>query len=151
MVSEYRPCVVVVFTNESDRILVCERSDVPGAWQLPQGGIEPGESALNAVYREMREELGCDRFHITKEASGLVKYRFPDDLNAPITKKWIGQSQSWFRARFEPGFGPDLASADGEFSAFDWRELEDVVENTIAWKQQAYAEGLKKLGLVSGK
>jgi len=146
VVSEYRPCVVVVFTNENNRILVCERSDVPGAWQLPQGGIEPGESALNAVYREMREELGCDRFHITKEASGLVKYRFPDGLGSPISKKWIGQSQAWFRAKFEPSFGPDLSVADGEFSAFDWREVQSVVANIIDWKQAAYKEGLKKLG-----
>jgi putative (di)nucleoside polyphosphate hydrolase len=138
--------VVVVFTNENNRILVCERSDVPGAWQLPQGGIEPGESALNAVYREMREELGCDRFHITKEASGLVKYRFPDGLGSPISKKWIGQSQAWFRAKFEPSFGPDLSVADGEFSAFDWREVQSVVANIIDWKQAAYKEGLKKLG-----
>lgn len=146
MVSEYRPCVVVVFTNENNRILVCERSDVPGAWQLPQGGIEPGESALNAVYREMREELGCDRFHINKEASGLVKYRFPEDLGSSIAKKWIGQSQAWFKAKFEPGFGPDLSVADGEFSDFDWREVQSVVANIIDWKQAAYKEGLKKLG-----
>ena len=146
MVSEYRPCVVVVFTNENNQILVCERSDVPGAWQLPQGGIEPGESALNAVYREMREELGCDRFHITKEASGLVKYRFPEGLDAPISKKWIGQSQAWFRAKFEPGFAPDLAKADGEFSAIDWRDFEVAIKNIVDWKRAAYSEGLRKLG-----
>jgi putative (di)nucleoside polyphosphate hydrolase len=146
LLSEYRSCVVVVFTNEENHILVCERSDVPGAWQLPQGGIEPGESALNAVYREMREELGCDRFHITKEASGLVKYRFPEGLDAPISKKWIGQSQAWFKARFEPGFKPDMEAADGEFRAFDWREVSDVVSEVISWKRSAYIEGLSKLG-----
>lgn len=148
MVSEYRPCVVVVFTNDNRHILVCERSDVPGAWQLPQGGIEPGESALNAVYREMREELGCDRFHIKKEASGLVKYKFPDDLSSPITKKWIGQSQAWFLAKFEPGFTPNLGLADGEFSAFDWRDVDTIIRDVIAWKRPAYVEGLKKLGLI---
>lgn len=148
MLSEYRPCVVVVFTNEKNQLLVCERSDCPGAWQLPQGGIEPGESALNAVYREMREEIGCDRFHITKEASGLIKYRFPADLKAPISRKWIGQSQVWFRARFDVGFGPNLALSDGEFVAFDWRPAEDVLSNIIDWKRDAYQEGLHKLGLI---
>jgi hypothetical protein len=46
LVSEYRPCVVVVFTNPGGQVLACERADIRGAWQLPQGGIEPGESAL---------------------------------------------------------------------------------------------------------
>ncbi len=148
MVSEYRPCVVVVFTNKDGQILSCERSDVRGAWQLPQGGIEPGESALNAVYREMREEIGCDRFKITGEASGLVKYKFPEDLQSPIKKKWIGQSQSWFRAEFDPGFAPDLAQADGEFINFSWRDAATIINGVIEWKRAAYIEGLSKLGLI---
>jgi len=151
VVSEYRPCVVVVFTNEKSQVLVCERSDVPGAWQLPQGGIEPGESALNAVYREMREELGCDRFHIVKEASGLVKYRFPTDLNKPISKKWVGQCQSWFKAKFELGFGPNLDLADGEFTAFDWKDPEFALTSVVDWKRDAYREGLQKLGFLSAQ
>jgi putative (di)nucleoside polyphosphate hydrolase len=148
LVSEYRPCVVVVFTNKDGKILSCERSDVRGAWQLPQGGIEPGESALNAVYREMREEIGCDRFKITGEASGLVKYKFPDDLKSPIKKKWIGQSQSWFRAEFDSGFAPDLAQADGEFVNFSWRDATTIINGVIEWKRAAYIEGLSKLGLI---
>ena len=146
MVSEYRPCVVAVFTNKDGQILVGERSDTPGAWQLPQGGIEPGESALNAVYREMREEIGCDRFRIKKEASGLIKYKFPENLEKPISKKWIGQSQVWFRAEFDDGFGPDIAIADGEFVSFGWRDVKLVLDGVIDWKRDAYKEGLSKLG-----
>ena len=146
MVSEYRPCVVVVFTNPGGQVLVCERADVRGAWQLPQGGIEPGESALNAVYREMREELGCDRFKITKEAPGLIKYRFPEHLDKAIAKKWIGQSQVWFRAQFDDGYAPDLSVADGEFVSFEWREPSLVVSAIVDWKRDAYKEGLTKLG-----
>ena len=146
MVSEYRPCVVAVFTNEAGKILTCERSDHIGSWQLPQGGIEPGESALNAVYREMREEIGCDRFKITREASGLIKYRFPEDLNSKITKKWIGQSQTWFLAKFDNGFEPDLSQADGEFIAIKWVDIRDVVQQIVDWKRAAYIEGLTKLG-----
>jgi putative (di)nucleoside polyphosphate hydrolase len=146
LVSEYRPCVVVVFTNKDGQILVCERSDVRGAWQLPQGGIEPGESALNAVYREMREEIGCDRFKITGEASGLVKYKFPEGLKSSISKKWIGQCQSWFKAEFEPSFAPDLSKADGEFVSCGWREAQEIVAGIIEWKRSAYIEGLSKFG-----
>ncbi len=148
MVFEYRPCVVAVFTNKNRQILVCERSDVKGAWQVPQGGIEPGESALNALYREMREEIGCDRFKVIKEASGLIKYRFPEDLKKSISKKWIGQSQVWFRVEFDAGFEPDLSVADGEFSAWDWRDAETVINQIIDWKRDAYKEGFSKLGLL---
>jgi putative (di)nucleoside polyphosphate hydrolase len=148
LVFEYRPCVVAVFTNKNRQILVCERSDVKGAWQVPQGGIEPGESALNALYREMREEIGCDRFKVIKEASGLIKYRFPEDLKKSISKKWIGQSQVWFRVEFDAGFEPDLSVADGEFSAWDWRDAETVINQIIDWKRDAYKEGFSKLGLL---
>jgi putative (di)nucleoside polyphosphate hydrolase len=140
--------VVAVFTNKNRQILVCERSDVKGAWQVPQGGIEPGESALNALYREMREEIGCDRFKVIKEASGLIKYRFPEDLKKSISKKWIGQSQVWFRVEFDAGFEPDLSVADGEFSAWDWRDAETVINQIIDWKRDAYKEGFSKLGLL---
>ncbi len=149
MVSEYRPCVVAVFTKNDGKILVCERSDVRGAWQLPQGGIEPGEGAKNAVYREMREELGCDRFKILKEGTGLVKYRFPENMKKKIAKKWIGQSQIWFLVAFDAGFGPDMASGDGEFVAFEWRELDAVIDGVIEWKREAYRKGLSMLGLLT--
>ena len=149
MVSEYRPCVVAVFTKNDGKILVCERSDVRGAWQLPQGGIEPGEGAKNAVYREMREELGCDRFNILKEGTGLVKYRFPENMKKKIAKKWIGQSQIWFLVAFDAGFGPDMASGDGEFVAFEWRELDAVIDGVIEWKREAYRKGLSMLGLLT--
>jgi putative (di)nucleoside polyphosphate hydrolase len=148
LVFEYRPCVVAVFTNKNRQILICERSDVKGAWQVPQGGIEPGESALNALYREMREEIGCDRFKVIKEASGLIKYRFPEDLKKSISKKWIGQSQVWFRVEFDAGFEPDLSVADGEFSAWAWRDAETVINQIIDWKRDAYKEGFTKLGLL---
>lgn len=148
MATEYRPCVVAVFTNSQGHILVCERSDVPGAWQLPQGGIEPGESALNALYREMREEIGCDRFKILKEAPGLIKYRFPESLEKSISRKWIGQSQIWFQTEFDQTFGPDLYIADGEFRAFEWRSPKKVLAGIIDWKREAYTEGLTKLNLI---
>ena len=147
MATEYRPCVVAVFTNPDGLVLVCERSDVAGAWQLPQGGIEPGESALNALYREMREEIGCDRFRVVKEASGIVKYRFPEGLGKPISTKWIGQSQQWFLAKFDANAEPDLTQGYGEFCAWKWEKSSVVVANIVDFKRTAYEEGFMKLGI----
>lgn len=148
--TEYRPCVVAVFTNSAGQFLVCERSDIKGAWQFPQGGIEPGESALNAVYREMREEIGTDDFRVLKEGSGMVKYKFPDGASSKIAQRWLGQTQVWFLAAFDSGVSPNLAVADGEFVAYEWRSLNDVMKGIVDWKKDSYREGLKKLGFDTG-
>jgi len=56
--ANFRAGVVAVVVNSSDLVLAFERSDVPGAWQLPQGGIDVGESPLDAIWRELGEETG---------------------------------------------------------------------------------------------
>ena len=145
--TEYRPCVVAVFTNSAGQVLVGERSDCPGAWQFPQGGIDPGESALNALYREMREEIGCDSFRIKREAAGLIKYRFPSEMTSKIAKKWLGQSQIWFLVEFDQGAVPNLSIAEGEFANLAWRSVSDVIDGIILWKKETYIEGLTKLGV----
>ncbi len=58
MATEYRPCVVAVFTNPSNALLVCERSDVKGAWQFPQGGIEPGQIECFLGRRGLAADVG---------------------------------------------------------------------------------------------
>ncbi|MCX6119892.1 MAG: RNA pyrophosphohydrolase [Proteobacteria bacterium] len=148
MAGEYRPCVVGVFTNAEGRVLVCERSDVAGAWQFPQGGIEPGEMALNALYREMKEELGCDDFKVICQSPLDVRYKFPENLESKIKKKWIGQSQIWFKLVFLPNCAPDMSQADGEFQDYKWVTVEESLEHIVSWKKNAYMEGLKEIGLL---
>jgi putative (di)nucleoside polyphosphate hydrolase len=148
LIHEYRPCVVAAFTNETGEVLVCERSDAPGSWQLPQGGIDPGESALNALYREMREEIGCDDFKVVKEGAGQVRYRFPQQLAKPISKKWIGQAQTWFHCRLAATAKIDIEASEGEFTDFKWVSVAEAIKNIIDWKQEAYREGFKKIGLL---
>jgi len=144
--TEYRPCVVAVFTNFEGKFLVCERSDVQGAWQFPQGGIEPGESALNALYREMREEIGSDAFKVVKEAASVVKYRFPPELKGSISQKWLRQRQTWVSTIFDEGAKPDLSIAEGEFTQYSWRTIDEVVKGIVDWKRHSYVEGLQSLG-----
>ena len=148
---DFRPCVVGVFVNKEKKLLVGERSDVQGAWQLPQGGIEPGESSVSAIYREMAEEVGCKLFKIKNIASRLVTYRYPANIQTKIesvaARNYAGQSQQWYLLEFDAGQGPDIQKADGEFSGFDWRNVHRVIDNVIDFKRDAYKEGLRQLGL----
>lgn len=144
---EYRSCVVGVFVNDRGQILAGERSDCPGAWQLPQGGVEPGESVIKALYREMKEEVGCSLFEIVDQAPRAIKYRFPDDLNSKLGKKYCGQSTTWFLLKFNKGSHADLKQADGEFRDIKWMYPADLLSGIIAFKKEAYSEGLRMLRL----
>jgi len=142
---EYRFGVIGVFINEENKLLVCERSDFPGAWQFPQGGIEPGEGAIEAFYREMNEELGTSKFAIIREGRRQVRYRFPDSIDSKIAKKYCGQSLQWFLASFKEGKGPKIEKADGEFKNFTWKTPQEVLELIVDWKRKAYEEGFSQL------
>ena len=146
MILEYRSSVIAVFSNSDKRVLVGERRDNPGSWQFPQGGIEPGESAVLALYREMEEELGCGDFQIITTLRDPVRYEFPADLCSPLKKKYLGQSQTWFLVRFKRGAGPDLAKADREFRAFEWIEPQEALLRIVEFKRAAYQKGMRGLG-----
>lgn len=143
---DYRNSVIGVFTNSDGLVLVGERRDHPGNWQLPQGGIEPGESAVLAFYREMEEETGCGSFSVVTTGARPTRYDFPPGLNRPITRRYRGQSLQWFHARYAEGAGPDPARTDGEFRNFRWVPWTDVVGGIVDWKKAVYEEGFALLG-----
>ncbi len=145
---EYRFGVIGVFINSNNLLLVGERSDIPSVWQFPQGGIEPGESATAAFYREMSEELGTSNFSIIRHAHKQTLYRFPSTLNAPIAKKYLGQSLQWFLARFNAQVTPALNNSDGEFMSISWRSVDEVLNGVVEWKKPAYEAGLRLLGFL---
>ena len=144
-----RRCVVAVVANEKGQYLVGERSDVPGAWQLPQGGIEEGETALEAVVRELTEEVGGGEAEVIRQSAGAISYLFPAGLEfrSSLTKRFRGQSQYWFLLRYAKGEGPDLQSADGEFSALGWKTKSEIIAGIAAFKREAYERGFSALNL----
>ena len=98
----YRPSVLAVFLRSDGKVLLGMRSDI-GCWQFPQGGVDPGENAEQALYREMQEELGCSDFSILKRSSDEIRYDFPETIKAKIAKKYKGQQQQWFLCRYDEG------------------------------------------------
>lgn len=98
----YRPCVGLVLINRDGLVFLGERSGPHGnAWQMPQGGIDPGETPEEAARRELHEEVGTDEAELLATSACWHAYDLPEDL---IPHSWgggyRGQTQKWFAFRF---------------------------------------------------
>lgn len=145
----YRDCIVAVIRNEQGLLLAGERADAKGAWQLPQGGIDEGESAEEGLFRELREEIGTDRLKVLRKLPELIRYDFPADMDTGPARKYRGQQQAWFLMQLLPDAAPNLEISDGEFQGLKWIAPTELLSGIVPWKRVAYAEGLKALGLLS--
>jgi len=141
----YRECVVAVIRSEDGKIFCGERSDRPGVWQLPQGGVDTGETHEGALFRELQEEIGCCDVKVELTLKDKISYDFPENLAAPIAKKFRGQIQTWYLLSFLDGANPSLEDSDGEFSNFAWKTPKELIDGVVAWKRSAYELGFKKL------
>ncbi|NDR57800.1 RNA pyrophosphohydrolase [Aliiruegeria sabulilitoris] len=139
----YRPCVGVMLINAQGHVFVGQRldSDVP-AWQMPQGGIDKGESWRDAALRELWEETGVteDLVEVVAETEDWVRYDLPDHLIGKIWKgKYRGQQQKWMLLRF---LGSDdqvqIETAHPEFSEWRWLPAEELVANIVPFKRAVY-------------
>ena len=97
-----RTGVGVVVLNKKNQVFVGKRKDNPKKhWQMPQGGVDQGETYLDAMKRELSEETSIKNIEILKEVNGWTEYELPDYLLGKIWKgKYRGQKQKWFIVRF---------------------------------------------------
>ena len=136
----YRPCVGVMLIDDAGRAFAAERSDTPGAWQMPQGGIDPGESPRDAALRELEEEIGTARAEIVAETDGWLTYDLPEHLLGKVWKgKYRGQKQKWFLMRFTGSDADiDIATEHPEFSRWQWVDPERLPELIVPFKRPVY-------------
>ncbi|MEQ9606649.1 MAG: RNA pyrophosphohydrolase [Kiloniellaceae bacterium] len=140
----YRACVGMLLLNAADKVFVGRRIDTAkegdNIWQMPQGGIDKGETPEQAVLREMAEEIGTDKAEIIAESRQWLHYDLPDHLVGKVWKgRYRGQKQRWFALRFLGRDSDiDLATAHPEFDAWRWVELEDVPALVIPFKRDTY-------------
>jgi putative (di)nucleoside polyphosphate hydrolase len=143
----YRPAVGVMLVNDARKVWVGQRLDSSlEAWQMPQGGLDPGETPREGALRELHEETGIDPalVEIVAEAKEELTYDLPQDLIGKIWKeKWRGQRQTWFLARF---LGTDadvhIDTPHPEFRAWKWAEPEELPAMIVPFKRALYEQVL---------
>jgi putative (di)nucleoside polyphosphate hydrolase len=134
----FRAGAGAVILNKSGKVLGLERKDIFGAWQLPQGGLDEGESPLEAVKREIREETGIKAkdLKLLSAASQLLAYELPPEVRSKKTGR--GQVQYWFLFRFT---GQDEAITLGdkkEFRTWKWMSMSKLASKVVSFKQPVY-------------
>lgn len=140
----YRPCVGILLLNAAGKVFVGRRIDTAkegdNIWQMPQGGIDAGETPEQAALREMEEEIGTDKAEIVAKSRQWLHYDLPGHLVGKVWKgKYRGQKQRWFALRFlGQDSDIDLATEHPEFDAWRWVELEDVPALVIPFKRDTY-------------
>ncbi len=139
----YRPAVGVMLLNAQRKVWVGQRLDnALEAWQMPQGGLDPGEAALEGAFRELEEETGIVRelVEIVTQAKDDLYYDLPEDLIGKVWKEpWRGQRQTWFLARFlGRDEDVDIATPDPEFRAWKWAEPADLPAMIVPFKKKLY-------------
>jgi putative (di)nucleoside polyphosphate hydrolase len=146
---QFRAGVVAVVTDANGRVMAFERSDVPGAWQLPQGGIDVGEATRDAAWRELMEEtgLGPDDVELIGEHPEWTIYEWPPELVDGArrhSRNRLGQAQRWFVFRVRH----DLVepTPDGvEFRAWQWVDPQWLIDQVVEFRRPAYERVLARL------
>ncbi len=139
--SRYRPCAGIMLLNQAGEVFVGERlKGTDGTWQMPQGGIDPGEAPRDAALREMAEEIGTAKAEIIAESPGWLYYEIPKNKRP---KRWggkyVGQKQIWFLLRFQGNDGDiDIETAHPEFKRWKWAPLQDLPDLAIDFKRDLY-------------
>lgn len=150
----YRPCVGVMMLNADGLVWVGHRLTEPDGematsdqlWQMPQGGIDPGEEPLAAARRELFEETGMESLKLLAEAPEWINYDLPPELVGIVWKgKYRGQTQKWFAFRFhgdesEIRINPPPGDHKAEFDRWDWRRIDDLAGLIVPFKRKVYEQ-----------
>lgn len=156
----YRPCVGIMLADAAGRVFVGRRLRNPGqeqveppfAWQMPQGGIDPGEDAYPAALRELYEETGVRSVTLLAELPYWVAYDLPRDIAKQAWKgRYRGQTQKWFALRFTGAEDEiDIHTPGGgvhkpEFEAWRWEDPRRTPPLIVPFKRPVYEQVVEAL------
>ena len=144
--SQYRPCVGIMLVNGSGQAFVGNRIDnrESGFWQMPQGGVDPGEELDAAMLRELGEEVGArpEHLEIVARLPETLYYDLPPELQGKMWGgRYCGQRQTWYLVRFT-GSDEDIAidaHDPPEFCEWKWVDPERLPDMIVPFKREVYA------------
>lgn len=134
--THFRAGTVAVVRNAAGKVLVFERADIRGQWQLPQGGLDQGEEPVTGAWRELLEEtgLGAGDVALVDEYPEWTVYEWPDGVRK---NGRLGQVQRWFF--FDAKFDDLSPVPDGrEFVAWKWAEVDWLIDQVVEFRKASY-------------
>lgn len=133
----FRAGAGALIIDDVGRVLALERSDIPGAWQLPQGGLEAGEEPGEAIIREIGEETGLSSMDIDliERCPEPLAYELPPEARRQKTGR--GQVQYWFLFRLKNVDAIDLQEST-EFRQWKWTSMRDLVDGAVEFRRPVY-------------
>ena len=138
----YRPCVGIFLLNQHGQVFAGRRIDSRAeAWQMPQGGIDHGESVIEACLREMEEEIGTNKAQLLQEHDDWLHYDIPEPLADRLWHgKYRGQRQKWVALRFT-GANTDIniETAEPEFCEWRWLDPHALIDLAVPFKRDVYS------------
>jgi len=147
--SNYRLNVGLIIVNNYGKVLICKRKN-SNQWQFPQGGIDEGESPIEAAKREIFEEVGIkpSKIKVLGKIKDWVKYEIPIELAKKSFKKKgiVGQKQKWFIFKIKSEACITFVNdPDNEFDDFAWVSYWRPIALIISFKKEVYRNVLAEL------
>lgn len=152
--NQFREGVGMVLINKDNKVFAGKRTAINAKmvswflkkpWQMPQGGIEPGETPLEAALRELQEEVGTNNVEVIAETEDWLEYIVPQNLRRK-GKSFVGQRQKWFLFRYL-GNDRDINldwTNHKEFDVWRWMSVGNVIRLSVHFKRNLYLEVFKR-------
>ncbi len=137
----YRPNVAMIIVSKEypkeKKIFLAQRNDLIDIWQFPQGGIDEGEEVIDALFRELEEEIGTNKVDIVAEYPEWISYDFPPRI-AQGMRPFVGQTQRYFLVKLQDDAVIDINTKHPEFMDYKFVDVCDVLTISASFKKDVY-------------